>query len=74
MAKNHKLRAVVRHEYLTIIKQPSFWISLIFVPALIGIIMLIGVLTDSPKNIDPIKGKTYRCGHRRKWADQPKYY
>lgn len=57
MAKNHKLRAVVRHEYLTIIKQPSFWISLIFVPALIGIIMLIGVLTDSPKNIDPLKEK-----------------
>lgn len=57
MAKNHKLRAVVRHEYLTIIKQPSFWISLIFVPALIGVIMLISVLTDSPKDIDPLKEK-----------------
>ena len=57
MAKNHKLRAVIRHEYLTIVKQPSFWISLIFVPALIGIIMLISVLTDSPKNVDPQKEK-----------------
>ena len=57
MAKNHKLRAVVRHEYLTIIKQPSFWISLIFVPALIGIIMLISVLTDSSKDVDPLKEK-----------------
>lgn len=57
MAKNHKLRAVVRHEYLTIIKQPSFWISLIFVPALIGVIMLISILTDTKKDVDPLKEK-----------------
>lgn len=40
MAKHHKLRAVIRHEYLTIIKQPSFWISLIAVPLVIAIILL----------------------------------
>ncbi|HEX8390689.1 MAG TPA: ABC transporter permease [Candidatus Saccharimonadales bacterium] len=57
MSKNHKLRAVVRHEYTTIIKQPSFWISLIFVPILIAIITLINVLTDDSTDIDPTKEK-----------------
>lgn len=57
MTKNNKLRAVVRHEYTTIIKQPSFWISLIFVPALIAIIMVINILTDESKDVDPLKEK-----------------
>lgn len=55
MAKNHKLRAVVRHEYLTIIKQPSFWISLIAVPLLLAIITVISALTNDSKNVDPLK-------------------
>ena len=54
---NHKLRAVIRHEYTTIIKQPSFWISLVFVPLLIAVITLINVATDSPKETDPLKEK-----------------
>ncbi|UTX51230.1 ABC transporter permease [Candidatus Saccharibacteria bacterium TM7i] len=37
-----KLRSVIRHEYLTIVKQPSFWIVMIAIPAIIA---LIGVLT-----------------------------
>lgn len=57
MAMNHKLRAVVRHEYTTIIKQPSFWISLVFVPLLIAVIVVINVLTDQSKDIDPTKEK-----------------
>lgn len=57
--KNSKLRAVVRHEYLTIIKQPSFWISLIAIPLLMAIIILISVLTDSSNNsdVDKLKGQ-----------------
>jgi len=36
-----KLRSVIRHEYLTIVKQPSFWIVMIAIPSLIaGIIAL----------------------------------
>jgi len=57
MAKNHKLRAVIRHEYTTIVKQPSFWISLIFVPLLMAAIVLINVLTEESKNVDPTKEK-----------------
>lgn len=55
MSKNRKLRAVIRHEFLTIIKQPSFWLSLIAFPLVAGIILLIGALTDSSDNstIDP---------------------
>ena len=34
-----KLSSVVRHEYATIIKQPSFWIAMIAIPALIGVII-----------------------------------
>lgn len=47
MSKNHKLHAVIRHEFLTIIRQPSFWISLVAFPLVAGIILLIGTLTDS---------------------------
>lgn len=53
MSRNNKLKVVIRHEFLTIIKQPSFWIALVAVPLLAGIILLIGILTDSSdKNID----------------------
>jgi len=31
-----KLRSVIRHEYLTIIKQPSFWIIMIAIPLIIA--------------------------------------
>ncbi len=34
-----KLHSVIRHEYLTIVKQPSFWIVMIAIPALIGAII-----------------------------------
>ena len=34
-----KLSSVVRHEYTTIIKQPSFWIAMIAIPVLIGVII-----------------------------------
>ena len=33
-----KLRAVIRHEYLTIVKQPSFWIVMIAIPAIIAFV------------------------------------
>ena len=34
-----KIHSVIRHEYLTIVKQPSFWIVMIAIPALIGVII-----------------------------------
>ena len=34
-----KLSSVVRHEYTTIIKQPSFWIAMIAIPILIGVVI-----------------------------------
>ncbi len=52
MSKYQKLRTVIRHEFLTIIKQPSFWISLVAFPLLAGIVVLIGSLTDSSKDVD----------------------
>src|SRR5690606_3195432 len=36
-----KLRSVIRHEYLTIVKQPSFWVVMIAIPAMIA---LVGIL------------------------------
>lgn len=33
-----KLRTVVRHEYLTIVKQPSFWIVMIAIPVIIALV------------------------------------
>lgn len=59
MKNNSKLRAVIRHEYLTIVKQPSFWISLIAIPLLTAVIFLISFLTDSSdsKDFDPAKDK-----------------
>lgn len=34
-----KIRSVIRHEYLTIVKQPSFWIVMIAIPVLIGAVI-----------------------------------
>lgn len=34
-----KLRSVIRHEYLTIIRQPSFWLSMIAIPLLIAVVI-----------------------------------
>ena len=42
-----KLRSVIRHEYLTIVKQPSFWIVMIAIPAVVAIIGLLVVLGNS---------------------------
>lgn len=36
-----KLKIVIKHEYLTIIKQPSFWIAMLAIPALIAIVIAI---------------------------------
>jgi len=36
-----KLGIVTKHEYLTIVKQPSFWITMIAIPLFIGAIMAI---------------------------------
>ena len=34
-----KLSSVIRHEYTTIIKQPSFWIAMIAIPVLVAVII-----------------------------------
>lgn len=47
MSKSKKLHAVIRHEFLTTVKQPSFWIALVAFPLVAGIILLIGTLTES---------------------------
>lgn len=39
-----KLSSVVRHEYLTIIKQPSFWIAMIAIPVLIAMVIAISII------------------------------
>ena len=39
-----KLRTVIRHEYLTIVRQPSFWITMIAIPLFIGAIMTISYI------------------------------
>ena len=39
-----KLQSVIRHEYLTIVRQPSFWIVMIAIPLLIGVIFALTFL------------------------------
>lgn len=39
-----KLSSVVRHEYLTIVKQPSFWIAMIAIPTLIGVVVGLSII------------------------------
>ncbi len=39
-----KLSSVVRHEYLTIVKQPSFWIAMIAIPVLIAVVIGISII------------------------------
>lgn len=42
-----KLRSVIRHEYLTIVKQPSFWIVMVLIPVLIGVIIALTALGNA---------------------------
>jgi len=57
MRAQRKLRVVTRHEFLTIVKQPSFWISLIAAPLIILIIFLIGYFTDQSDDTQVEPGK-----------------
>lgn len=41
-----KLRAVIRHEYLTIVKQPSFWIVMVAIPLVIAAVFLLVFLSN----------------------------
>lgn len=50
MKLSHKLKAVIRHEFLTIVKQPSFWISLFAVPLITGVVILIGMISNNSEN------------------------
>lgn len=51
-----KLRAVIRHEYLTIVRQPSFWIFMLLLPLLMGMIIGINVFSSksSSDHIDKV--------------------
>lgn len=51
-----KLNSVIRHEYLTIVKQPSFWIVMIAIPVVIGAIFLLTFLGNqsSSQRIDDL--------------------
>lgn len=39
-----KLTSVIRHEYLTIVKQPSFWIMMVSIPLIIAVVFLLTFL------------------------------
>ena len=39
-----KLQSVIRHEYLTIVKQPSFWIVITAIPLLIAVVASLAIL------------------------------
>lgn len=39
-----KVSSVIRHEYFTIVKQPSFWIAMIAIPLLIGVVITLSIL------------------------------
>lgn len=54
-----KLRAVVRHEFMTVVKQPSFWAMLVVTPLLIGIIIAISALGNrsSEARVEELQSK-----------------
>jgi ABC-2 type transport system permease protein len=52
MTVNHKLRVVIRHEFLTTVKQPSFWISLIALPLVMALIITISYFANSSDKPD----------------------
>lgn len=52
MKFNKKLRVVIRHEYLTIVKQPSFWAILILVPVIFAIIFGASYISDKTSKDD----------------------
>ncbi len=68
MIKSKKLLAVTRHEYRTIVKQPSFWISLIAAPAIFLLIFGINYLS-SRSNTDLEKQKN-EAGYKISVVDQ----
>lgn len=41
-----RLRSVIRHEYLTIIRQPSFWIVMIAIPLIIAVVIGLNYLSN----------------------------
>jgi len=49
-----KLRSVIRHEYLTIVRQPSFWIVMIALPLMIALIAVL-VYFSNQASVDKIE-------------------
>lgn len=41
-----KLRSVIRHEYMTIVKQPSFWAIMIAIPVLVGGAIALSIIAN----------------------------
>lgn len=41
-----KLSSVVRHEYLTIVRQPSFWIAMIAIPVIIAVVVALNIFSS----------------------------
>ncbi len=37
--RNSKLQAVIRHEYMTIVKQPTFWLIMLSIPFFIAVVL-----------------------------------
>lgn len=52
-----KLRSVIRHEYTTIVKQPSFWIMMTAIPVLIAAVITLSILGNKASE-DHIKELT----------------
>lgn len=51
-----KLRAVIRHEYLTVVKQPSFWAYMITMPLIFALVFVLVALAgrSSSSSLDEI--------------------
>lgn len=54
-----KLHAVVRHEFMTVVKQPSFWVMLVATPLLIGVIIAISAFgsRSSEARVEELQSK-----------------
>ncbi len=61
MSRHNKLRPVVRHELLTIIGQPSFWITLMSIPAITAAIFGISYFASrGEKTVELSEPSSYR--------------
>lgn len=62
MKNKRKLKSVIKHEYRTIVQQPSFWISLLAVPVIF--LVIFGISYLSSRNAPDLESQRNEAGYQ----------